>query len=59
MLNAEEIPAWVGTLSVAEPDLKPDPRWIRIKLGLWIRIRIKLGLWIRIRIQNTDPDTGK
>ncbi len=32
-----------------DPDLDPDPYWIRIQSGLWIRI------WIR----NPDPDPGK
>jgi hypothetical protein len=33
---------------VVDPD--PDPYWIRIQSGRWIRIRI--------RIRNPDPDPG-
>ncbi len=35
-------------LRVADPDSDPDPNWIRIQSGLWIRFRI--------RIWNPDPD---
>ncbi len=29
--------------SVVDPDPEPDPYWIRIQSGLWIRIRIQEG----------------
>jgi len=37
-------------ISVSDPDLDPDPYWIRIQSDHWIRIRI--------RNLNTDPDPG-
>jgi hypothetical protein len=37
---------------VLDPDLDPDPYWILIQSGQWIRI------WIRIRNPDLDPDPG-